>query len=170
MPVGFYVLVQFDGTKRRTENKPVCLHDDVVEWDDRIQLWVILYSIWFVALMISRPSEPSAKVQLSVCASFEFSPMLGNGEILRTVEICVGDLLDNTHGEHCISCTNDKVLKISTVITFSPTQGEPLSPCSSLLITAERRRSHKSGAASDHDDDVGRMILRKYFSWLTVAC
>ncbi|KAF8553280.1 hypothetical protein OG21DRAFT_1267504 [Imleria badia] len=120
MPVGFHVLVQLDGTKRRTENKPVYLHDDVVEWDDGIQL----------------PSEPSAKVQLSVCASFEFSPMLGNGEILRTVDICVGDLLDNTH-----------------VVMFSPTQGEPISPCSSFLITTERRRSHKSDTASDHDDD-----------------
>jgi hypothetical protein len=39
MPVGFYVLVQFDGTKRRTENKPVRLHDSNVDWDARIQLW-----------------------------------------------------------------------------------------------------------------------------------
>ncbi|KAF8556914.1 hypothetical protein OG21DRAFT_1520796 [Imleria badia] len=107
IPAGFYVLVQFDDIKRRTDNKPVCLHDEIVEWDDRIQLWVPLYSIW--------PSEPSAKVQLSVCASFEFSPMLGNGEILRTVQICVGDLFDNTH---------------------------------------ERRRPHRSGAVSDHDDDL----------------
>ncbi|KAF8545967.1 hypothetical protein OG21DRAFT_1278881 [Imleria badia] len=97
MPVGFYVLVQFDGTIRRTENKPV---------------------------------------QLSVCASFEFSPMLGNGEILRTVEICVEPSPDYTR-----------------VISFSPTQGEPLSPCSSLLITMERRRSYQSRAASDHDAD-----------------
>ena len=108
MPVGFYALVQFDGTKRRTENKPLRLHDSIVEWDDVIQLWDILYSIWFVALMISRPSEPSAKVQLSVCASFEFSPMLGNGEVLRTVEICVGDSIDNTHSKHCNSCTSGK--------------------------------------------------------------
>ncbi|KAF8549068.1 hypothetical protein OG21DRAFT_640320 [Imleria badia] len=122
MPVGFYILIQFNDTKRRTENKPVCLHENVVEWDDRIQL----------------PSDPSAKVQLSVCASFEFSPMLGSGEILRTVEICVGDLLDNTH-----------------LFTFSPTEREPLSPCSSLLITMERQRSHKSGTASDHDEDFG---------------
>ncbi|KAF8549065.1 hypothetical protein OG21DRAFT_1488841 [Imleria badia] len=121
MPIGFYVLVQFDGTRRRTENKPVHLYNSVVEWDHRIQL----------------PSEPSAKVQFSVCACFEFSPMLGDGEILRTVEICVGDLLDNTR-----------------LITFSPTEGE-LSPCSSLLITMERQPSHDSGAAPDHDADFG---------------
>ncbi|KAF8548780.1 hypothetical protein OG21DRAFT_1515937 [Imleria badia] len=121
MPVGFYVLIQFDATKRRTENKLVYLHDNVVEWDDRIQL----------------PSEPSAKVKLSLCASFEFSPLLGNGETLRTVEISVGHLPDYTH-----------------VVTFPPTQGGPLSPCSSFLITMERRLSHKSGAASDHDHDL----------------
>ena len=108
MPVGLYVLVQFDGIKRRTENKPVHLHDSIIEWDDTIQLWDILYSIWFVALMIYRPSNPSAKVQLSVRASFEFSPMLGNGEVLRTVEICVGDLIDNIDGKLCISCTSPK--------------------------------------------------------------
>lgn len=108
IPVGFYILIQFDGAKRRTENKPVRFHDSVVEWDDMVQLWVFLYSIWFVSLMISRPSEPLTKVQISVCASFEFSPMLGNGEILRTVEICVGDLLDNTRREHSISSTDGK--------------------------------------------------------------
>ena len=108
MPVGFNILVQFDGSKHRTQNKPVRLHDSIVEWDDRIQLWDILYSTWFVTLMISRPSDPSAKVQLSVCASFEFSPMLGNGEVLHTVEICVGDLIDNTLSKHRTSCTNDK--------------------------------------------------------------
>ena len=58
--------------------------------------------------MISRPSEPPAKVKLSVCASFELSPMLGNGEVLRTVEIYVGDLIDHTHSKHRISCTSGK--------------------------------------------------------------
>ena len=58
--------------------------------------------------MISRPSEISAKVKLSVCASFEFSPMLGNGEVLRTVEICLRDFIDNTHSKFYISCTSGK--------------------------------------------------------------
>ena len=38
MPIGFYVVVQFDGTKRRTINRPVRLHDIIVEWDDKIQM------------------------------------------------------------------------------------------------------------------------------------
>ncbi|KAG6379358.1 hypothetical protein JVT61DRAFT_11821 [Boletus reticuloceps] len=87
MPVGFYVVVQFNGTKRRTENKTVRLHESMVEWDEKIQL----------------PSEPTAKVRLSVCASFEFSPTLGTGEVLRTVEICVGDSVDNTRCRNYIS-------------------------------------------------------------------
>ena len=45
MPVGFYVLVEFDSTKRRTENKPVRLHDSNVDWDDRIRLWDTLFSL-----------------------------------------------------------------------------------------------------------------------------
>ncbi|KAF8415204.1 hypothetical protein L210DRAFT_103217 [Boletus edulis BED1] len=111
MPVGFYVLVQFDGTKRRTRNKLVRLYDNIVEWNERIHL----------------PSECSAKVQLSVCASFEHSPMLGKGEVLREVEICVADLRDT----HC----------------------GPTSPCSSLHITTERRPSNTSGGGSDHNVD-----------------
>ena len=59
-----------------------------------------------LSLMTPRPSELSAKIRFSVCASFEFSPMLGDGEVLRTVEICVGDLIDNTHREHFIFCAS----------------------------------------------------------------
>lgn len=105
MPVGFYVVVQFDGTKRRTKNKQARLHGGAVEWDDKIQMYDTLYSVWFLALIISRPSGPSAKVHLSVYASFEFSPMLGNGEVLRTVDICVGNLVDDTHRKHRVSHT-----------------------------------------------------------------
>ena len=38
MPVGFYIVIQFDGNKWRTVNKSVRLHDSILEWDDRIQL------------------------------------------------------------------------------------------------------------------------------------
>jgi hypothetical protein len=43
-----------------------------------------------------RPSEPVFKVQVSVYASFELGPMLGHGELLRTFEISVGELLDRS--------------------------------------------------------------------------
>ncbi|KAG6375322.1 hypothetical protein JVT61DRAFT_3550 [Boletus reticuloceps] len=101
--------------------------------------------------MTYRPSECSAKVQLSVCASFELSPMLGKGEVLREVEICAGDLRD-THCKCLISCASGR-LKTSTVILFYPSEGGPTSPCSSLHITTERRPSHTSGGGSDHNVD-----------------
>jgi len=31
--------------------------------------------------------------------------MLGNGEVLRTAAICVGDLVDDTLCKHCVSST-----------------------------------------------------------------
>lgn len=121
----------------------------------------ILYSTWFVVLMISRPSENSAKVWLSICASFEFSPMLGNGEVLRTVEIRVRDLLDNAHRrKHYILCTSEKCAEEKSVITFSPTKGKTVSPCSSLHITMEQRPLHELAVAMDHDHDVSRMTLQ----------
>jgi hypothetical protein len=44
----------------------------------------------------SRPSEPSCKVRFSVYASFELGPMLGRGDLLRTFETCVAELLNRS--------------------------------------------------------------------------
>jgi hypothetical protein len=44
----------------------------------------------------SRPSEPSCKVRFSVHASLELGPMLGRGDLLRTFETCVAELLDRS--------------------------------------------------------------------------
>ena len=40
IPAGFYVLVQFDGTQRRTQNKSIRLSDSGIEWEDEILLLV----------------------------------------------------------------------------------------------------------------------------------
>ena len=50
----------------------------------------------YLCLQLFRPSDPSIMVRLVVCASFEFAPMLGRGEPLRTLETSVGALLDRT--------------------------------------------------------------------------
>ena len=42
--------------------------------------------------MMIRPRDSSIKVQLSINASFELEPALGNGETLCMSEISVGDL------------------------------------------------------------------------------
>ena len=38
MPVGFYVLIQFDGTKRRSKTKAALFSESVIEWEDDIIL------------------------------------------------------------------------------------------------------------------------------------
>ena len=38
IPAGFYVLVQFDGAQRRTQNKSIRLSDSGIEWEDEILL------------------------------------------------------------------------------------------------------------------------------------
>ncbi|KAG1717587.1 CHAT domain-containing protein [Suillus occidentalis] len=59
---------------------PAGFHVAVVEWHERILL----------------PCDPSSKVRVSVYASFELGPMLCHGELLRTFEISVGELLDRS--------------------------------------------------------------------------
>ncbi|KAG1730805.1 uncharacterized protein EDB91DRAFT_740853 [Suillus paluster] len=117
IPVGFHVTVQADGAKWQTTNKVVHIDQAVVEWNERIPL----------------PLEPSSKVWFRVYASFESSPMLGQGEPLRTFEISVGELLDRSER----ACP----------FTFQPKVGDVVSPCTSLFITVEQRNLHEDDAA-----------------------
>ncbi|KAI9454959.1 hypothetical protein HD554DRAFT_301681 [Boletus coccyginus] len=81
IPAGFYVLIQFNGSQRRTQNKSIRLNDSGLEWEDKILL----------------PSNVYDKVRFMVYASFELEPMLGNGEALYTSERHVGELVGGTH-------------------------------------------------------------------------
>ena len=38
MPVGFYILIQFDGTKRKSKTKAVLFRETIIEWEDEIIL------------------------------------------------------------------------------------------------------------------------------------
>ncbi|KAG1725972.1 hypothetical protein EDB19DRAFT_1833592 [Suillus lakei] len=121
IPAGFHVVVKADGTECQTSNKPVHVDQAVVEWNERI-------------LFIekdSRPCEPSSKVRVSVYASFELGPMLCHGDVLRTFEISVGELLDRSEKSHL----------------FQPKQEEVISPCTSLFVTVEQRLSDENDAA-----------------------
>ncbi|KAG1724870.1 CHAT domain-containing protein [Suillus lakei] len=100
-----------------TSNKPVDVDQAVVEWNERIIL----------------PREPSSKVRVSVHASFELGPILSHGELLRTFEISVGELLDRSENSH--------------PITFQPKQQEVVSPCASLFMIVEHRLSDENDAA-----------------------
>ncbi|KAG0700837.1 CHAT domain-containing protein [Suillus ampliporus] len=116
IPAGFHVTLQADGAEWQTSNRPVHIDQDVVEWDDRILL----------------PCEPSLEVRVSVYASFELGPMLGHGELLRALEISVGELLDRSEKSH--------------PIIFQP-RGDVVSPCTSLFMTVAQRHSDEHDAA-----------------------
>ncbi|KAG2137427.1 uncharacterized protein EDB93DRAFT_1322481, partial [Suillus bovinus] len=109
IPAGFYAVVKVDGAEYQTSNKPVNVDQAVVEWHERILL----------------PRESPSKVRVSVYASFESSPMLCHGELLRTFEISVGELLDRSEKSH--------------PIIFEPKEEEVVSACTSLFMTVEQR-------------------------------
>ncbi|KAI6097704.1 hypothetical protein EDD16DRAFT_589551 [Pisolithus croceorrhizus] len=81
MPVGFHVLVESDGCRRRTQNKSIPLSDSGSEWEDEIPL----------------PSNAFEKVRFTLYASFELQPMLGSGESLYSSETCVEQFVGGTH-------------------------------------------------------------------------
>ncbi|KAG2141110.1 CHAT domain-containing protein [Suillus clintonianus] len=117
IPAGFHVIVKTHDIEFQTSNKPVHVDQAVVEWNEPILL----------------PCEPSSLVRVSVYASFELSPVLGHGDVLRTFEISVGELLDRSEK----SCP----------IVFQPKQAKVVSPCTSLFMTVEQRRSDENDGA-----------------------
>ena len=61
-----------------------------------------LTPFYWVLLMMIRPIDPSIKVQLSINASFELEPTLGNGETLYISKVSVGGLTQagSTYRKH----------------------------------------------------------------------
>ncbi|KAG1799048.1 CHAT domain-containing protein [Suillus plorans] len=117
IPTGFHVVVKTDSAECQTSNKPVYVDQVVVEWNEPILL----------------PCRPSSIVRVTVYASFELGPMLCHGEVLRTFEISVRELLDRSEKLH--------------PLIFQPKQGEAVSPCTSLLMTLEQRLSDQKDIA-----------------------
>ncbi|KAG2737956.1 hypothetical protein P692DRAFT_20760182 [Suillus brevipes Sb2] len=118
IPAGFHLVFEADGAEYQTSNEYVHVDQTVVEWHEHILL----------------PREPSSKVRVSVYASFEFGPMLCHGELLRTFEISVGELLDRSEKSH--------------PIIFLPKQEEVISACTSLFMTLEQRLSDGNNTAA----------------------
>lgn len=81
IPIGFYVLVRFDGHQRRTQTKSIQLHGSSIEWEDNIVL----------------PCKALAPVRFTVYASFELDPTLGDGETLYTSECRAEELIGGTY-------------------------------------------------------------------------
>ncbi|KAG1798004.1 CHAT domain-containing protein [Suillus variegatus] len=116
IPAGFHVVVKTDGAEYQTSNKSVNVDQTVVEWHEHILL----------------PCEPCSKVRVSVYASFELGTMLCHGELLRTFEISIGELLDRSEKSH--------------PIIFQPKQEEVVSACTSLYITVVQQLSDQNDA------------------------
>ncbi|KIK45613.1 hypothetical protein CY34DRAFT_77649, partial [Suillus luteus UH-Slu-Lm8-n1] len=117
IPAGFHIAITADNAECQTSNKPVYLNQTVLEWNEHILL----------------PCELSSKVRVSVYASFELGPMLCHGEVLRTLEISVGELLDRSEK--------------SRPIIFQPEREEVVSPCTSLFMTVVQRIFDENDAA-----------------------
>ncbi|KAG2159005.1 CHAT domain-containing protein [Suillus bovinus] len=117
IPAGFHAVIKADGVEYQTSNISVNVDQAAIEWHERILL----------------PCEPCSKVRVSVYASFELGPMLCHGELLRTFEISVGELLDRSEKSH--------------PIMFQPKQQETVSACTSLLFTVEQQLSDQTDAA-----------------------
>ncbi|KAG2151641.1 CHAT domain-containing protein [Suillus bovinus] len=111
---GFHVVIKDDGAEYQTSNKSAHVDRASVKWHERIIL----------------PCEPSSKVRVSVYAAFEMGAMLCHGELLRTFEISVGELLDRSERSH--------------PIMFQPKQEEVVSACTSLFMTVEQRLSDQN--------------------------
>ncbi|KAG1791599.1 CHAT domain-containing protein [Suillus plorans] len=117
IPAGFHAVVKADGDEYQTSNKSVNVDQAAIEWHERILL----------------PCDPSSKVWVSVYASFELGPMVCHGELLRTLEISIGELLDRSEKSH--------------PIIFQPKQGEVVSACTSLLMRVEKQVCDQNDAA-----------------------
>ncbi|KAG1838378.1 CHAT domain-containing protein [Suillus subalutaceus] len=134
IPAGFHVVVKTDSAECQTSNKPVHVDQAVVEWTEPILLYVVLDLIFPAGIeKDSSPCETSSKVWVSVYASFELGPMLCHGEVLRTFEISVRELLDRSENSH--------------PMIFQPKQGEVISLCTSLFMTLEQRCSVENDTA-----------------------
>jgi hypothetical protein len=84
IPAGFHVVIKTDGAEYQTSNKHVHVDQAVVEWNETILL----------------PCETSSELRVSIYASFELGFMYCRGEILRTLEISVRELLDRSENLH----------------------------------------------------------------------
>ena len=108
----------------------------------------------------------SARVDITVSASFEFAAMLGKGETLRSLEISVSELLDHSergqrkHRGFLRKLAQARFSHHDVAITFFPREGEVVSSCSSLFLSVERRNSNVLGRVPSEDDiSVGKRCL-----------
>jgi len=100
---------------------------------------------------VRRPLDPLATVYLAVYASFELQPTLGAGELLRELTITVEELLDRSAKDvrewDGVSC---KSLDTHAIVAFTllPMDGDVVSPCSSISVTAKHRTGERQDSSA----------------------
>ena len=123
------------------------------------------FSNWVSPDRVRRPSDLSASVCLQVYASFEFQPMLGDGEPLRKLTITVEQLLGRSaEGVREWEGVLHGVLVTHTMAAFTLFQkdGGTVSPCSSILVTVKRRQCESSDSSTARvlgPDRVSRRLV-----------
>lgn len=100
---------------------------------------------------VRRPSAVSASIRLEVYAAFELQHMLGTGEQLRGLTVTVEQLLDRS--EKDIREWDGILYKglsthIMKAFMFFPKEGDVVSPCSSIFVTIERRKTDNSNSTA----------------------
>jgi len=124
---------------------------------------------------LCRPSDPLATICLEVYASFELQPTLGAGEQLRELAITVKELLDCSAkdvrewvGVLCNGLDTHPIV----AFTLPPIDGDVVSPCSSILVTAKhwRSESHDSSASKILNPHcVSRRVVSTRCSLISVS-
>ena len=100
---------------------------------------------------LHRPSELLATVYLDVYASFEFQPMLGDGEQLQKLTVTMEQLLEQKAKYACKwvgGLHQGQVTHTITVFTLFPENGDIVSLCSSILVTIKWQEYENSGPSA----------------------
>jgi len=124
---------------------------------------------------VFRPSDPSATVRLEVYASFELQPTLGVGEQLRELTITVEELLGRSAKDvrewDGVLC---KGLDTHATVAFTlpPIDGDVVTPCSSILVTAKHWSSESQDSSAPKvlaPHRVSRRLVSTRCSLITVC-
>ncbi|KAG2362773.1 CHAT domain-containing protein [Suillus spraguei] len=145
VPAGIHISIIVDSTRRWKSAIGVLLSDESVAWDDTVTLSL----------------DVSPEILLEISASFEFNPMLGNGEVVGKLETSWDALLG--HGNEPFD------------ISFPPVRG--VRPCLTLNATVLHFSDNRGSALLDsitesgiaRETDAGHERFATYVTSKTVS-
>ncbi|KAG2360634.1 hypothetical protein BDR07DRAFT_1486761 [Suillus spraguei] len=145
IPAGIHISIIVGSTRRWKSTIGVLLSDESVAWDDAVTLSLDL----------------SPEISMEISASFEFNPMLGNGEVVGKLETSWDALLG--HGNEPFD------------ISFPPVRG--VRPCLTLKVTVLHSSDNRGSALLDsitesgiaRETDAGHERFATYVTSKTVS-